>query len=146
MNLTERPSLGHISNQVLQITQNYNCSPHMPLWLKIIKITGFLAPEDYWYGGLSSWIYRLGYYTSSDDQSSTKFWLSAELEGQGKTSREDFDEILGSTHYAKPKVTEDTAKMLQAVAKTAVKLAGNKPCIASIGYTLNLKLMADLDW
>ena len=143
--LTERPSLGHISNQVLQITQHYNCSPHIPLWLKMIKITGFLAPEGCWYGGLSSWIYRPGYYTSSDDQSSTKLRLSAELEGQGKTSREDFDKILGSTHYVKPKVAEDAAKMLQSVAKTAVKLAGDKMCIASIGYTLAAKRMANLD-
>ena len=96
--------------------------------------------------GVSSWLYRPGYYTSSDDQSNTKLRLSAELEGQGKTSREDFDEILGSTHYAKPKVVEDAAKMLQSVAKTAVKLAGGKPCIASIGYTLASKLMVDLDW
>ena len=118
----------------------------MPLLLKMIKITGFLAPEGYWYGGLSSWLYKPGYYTSSDDQSSIKLWLSAELEGQGKTSREDFDEILGSTHYAKPKVAEDAAKMLQSVAKTAVKLAGDKPCIASNGYTLAVKRMADLDW
>ena len=93
--LTERLSLGHISNQVLQITQHYNCFPHMPLWLKMIKITGFLAPEGCWYGGLSLWIYRPGYYSSLDDQSSTKLRLSAELEGQGKTSREDFDKILG---------------------------------------------------
>ena len=109
--LMERPSLGHISNQVLQIIQHYNCSPHMPLWLKMIKITGFLAPEGCWYGGLSLWIYRPGYYTSSDDQNSTKLRLSVELEGQGKTSREDFNKILGSTHYAEPKVAEDAAKM-----------------------------------
>ena len=31
------------------------------------------------------------------------------------------------------------------MAKTVVKLAGNKPCIASIGYTLAAKRMADLD-
>ena len=118
----------------------------MPLWLKMIKITGFLAPEGCWYGGLSLWIYRPGYYTSSDDQNSTKLRLSVELEGQGKTSREDFNKILGSTHYAEPKVAEDAAKMLQSVAKTAVKLAGNRPCIASIGYTLAVKRMVDLDW
>ena len=35
--------------------------------------------------------------------------------------------------------------MLQSVAKTAEKLAGDKPCIASIGYTLDAKRMADLD-
>ena len=70
---------------------------------------------------------------------------SAGLEGQGKTSREDFDKILGSTHYAEPKVAEDVAKMLQSVAKVAEKLAGDKPYIASIGYSLASDLMAKMD-
>ena len=71
--------------------------------------------------------------------------MSAGLEGQGKTFREDFDEILGSTHYAKPKVADNAAKMLQSVAKTAEKLAGGKSCIVSIGYSLASELMADMD-
>ena len=109
---TERLGLPHIANQVLQITRDYSCSPHMPLWLKLIKIKGFISPDGCWYGGFSLWLFRSGYHTSSDDQNNTKLRLSAGLEGQGKTSREDFDKILGSTHYAKPKVAEDVAKML----------------------------------
>ena len=145
MDLTERLGLSHIANQVLQITRDYNCSPHMQLWLKLIKINGFISPDGCWYGGFSSWLFRLGYHTSSDDQNNIKLWLSAGLEEQGKTFREDFDEILGSTHYAKPKVAEDAAKMLQSVAEIAEKLAGGKSCIASIDYSLALELMADLD-
>ena len=67
------------------------------------------------------------------------------LEGHSKTSIEDFDKILGSTHYTEPKVAEDAAKMLQSVAKTAEKLAGDKPYIASIGYSLASELMATID-
>ena len=81
----------------------------------------------------------------SDEQNNNKLWLAAELNGHGKTSIKDFDEILGSTHYAKPKVAEDAAKMLQSVAKAAEKLVGDKPCIASIGYSLASELMAAMD-
>ena len=118
----------------------------MPLWLKLIKINGFVSPQGLWYGGFSSWLFRPGYHTLSDDQNNNKLRLAAELEGHGKTSIEDFDEILGSTYYAEPKVTEDAAKMLQSVAKTTEKLAGDKPCIASIGYSLASELMAKMDW
>ena len=45
-----------------------------------------------------------GYDTISDDQNNNRLRLAAGLEGHGKTSIEDFNEILGSTHYAKPKV------------------------------------------
>ena len=145
MDLTERPGLPHIVNQVLQITWDYNFSPHMPLWLKLIKINGFISQDGCWYGGFSSWLFCPGYHTSSDDQNNTKLRLSAGLEGQGKTFRENFDKILGSMHYAKPKVAEDAAKMLQSVAKTAEKLAGGKFCIASIGYLLASELIADMD-
>ena len=107
----------------------------MPLWLKLIKINGFISPDECWYRGFLSWLFRPGYHTSSDDQNNTKLRLSARLERQGKTSREDFDKILGSAHYAKPKVGEDAAKMLQSVAKTAEKLTGGKSCITSIGYS-----------
>ena len=117
----------------------------MPLWLKLIKINGFISPDECWYRGFLSWLFRPGYHTSSDDQNNTKLWLTAGLEGQGKTSREDFDEILGSAHYAKSKVAEDAAKMLQSVGKTAEKLAGGNSCIASIGYSLALELMANMD-
>ena len=60
LDLTERPGMSHISNQVTQITQDYNCSPHMPLWLKLIKINWFIAPPGVYFWGFSSWLFRLG--------------------------------------------------------------------------------------
>ena len=59
--------------------------------------------------------------------------MAANLEGEGKTSVDDFFAIFGSTAYAEPRVIEDAIKMLEAleaVSKTAVKLAGDQPCIA----------------
>jgi len=44
INLTERPSSESIVNQIFQITRDYNCSPHLPLWMKFIKSNGFLTP------------------------------------------------------------------------------------------------------
>ena len=108
-------------------------------------LDGFISPQGVWYGGFLSWLFRLGYHTISNDQNNNKLRLAAGLEGHGKTLIEDFNKILGSTHYAKPKVIEDAAKMLKSVAKTAEKLAGDKPCIASIGYSLASKLMGTMD-
>ena len=101
--------------------------PHMPLWLKLIKIIGFIDPSGVWYGGFSSWLFCPGYHTISEDQNNNRLRLAAGLEGDGKTSIKDFNKILGSTTYAKPKVIEDASKMLEAVSKTAVKLAGDQP-------------------
>lgn len=58
--------------------------------------------------------------------------MAANLEGEGKMSVEDFNKILGSTAYAEPKIIEDAIKTLVAVSKTTEKLAGDKPCIASM--------------
>ena len=71
--------------------------------------------------------------------------MAANLEGEGKTSVEDFNAILGSTAYAKPRVNENAMKMLVVVSKTAVKLAGNQPWIASMGYTHAVALMSEQD-
>ena len=145
LDLTERPGLSNISNQVSQITQNYNCSPHMPLWLKLIKINGFIAPPGVWYGGFSSWLFRQDYHTISEDQNNNRLRLAAGLEGEGKTSIEDFNKVLGSMTYAEPKVIKDASKILEAVLKTVVKLAGDHPCITSIGYLLAATLMGTMD-
>ena len=98
-----------------------------------------------WYGGFSSWLFRPGYPTLSDDQNNNKLRLAAGLEGHSKTSIEDFNKILGSSHYAKPTLVEDAAKMLESVSKTAEKLASDKPCIALIGYSLASELMVTMD-
>ena len=71
--------------------------------------------------------------------------METNLEGEGKTSLKNFKKILGSTAYAEPKIIEDAIKMLVAVLKTAEKLAGNKPCIASMGYTHAAELIGQLD-
>ena len=140
LDLTERPGLSHIENQVLQITQYYNCSPHMPLWLKLIKINGFVSPNGVWYRGFSCWLFCPGYHIILEDRNNNRLRLAAGLDGQGKTFIDDFNEILGSTHYVKPTVIKDASKMLESVSKIAEKLAGDKPCIASIGYSLASKL------
>ena len=64
LNLTERPGASSIVNQVNQITRNYNCSPHLPLWLKLVKVNGFLAPTGFWYGG-----FHLGFSVPDSQQS-----------------------------------------------------------------------------
>ena len=71
--------------------------------------------------------------------------MVANLEGEGKASVEDFDKILGSTTYAEPKIITDAIKMLVAVSKREEKLAGDKPCIASVGYTYAAEFMGQLD-
>ena len=146
LDLTVRPGLPHIANQVLQITQDYNCSPHIPLWLKLIKINGFISSQGVWYRGFSSWLFCPGYHTISEDQNNNRLRLVVDLEGYGKTFIEDFNEILGSTHYAEPNVIEDASKMLKSVLKAAEKLAGDKPCITTIGYSLASKHMGTMDW
>ena len=47
--------------------------------------------------------------------------------------------------YAEPKVIKDASKILEAVLKTVVKLAGDHPCITSIGYLLAATLMGTMD-
>ena len=71
--------------------------------------------------------------------------MAANLKGEGKTSVEDFNKILSRTAYVEPKITKDAIKMLVAVSKTTGKLAGDKPCIASMGYTHAEELMGQLD-
>ena len=68
-----------------------------------------------------------------------------QLKGDGKASIEDFNKILDCTTYAEPRVIEDASKMLEAVSKTAVKLASDHPCIALIGYTQAATLMSKMD-
>ena len=92
-----------------------------------------------------SWLFRPGYQTILEDQNNNRLRLAAGLDGEGKTSIEDFNEILGSTAYAEPKVIEDAVKMLEVVSKTAVNLAGDHPCIVSIGYTQVATFMSKMD-
>ena len=67
MNLPERTGVASIVNQVTQLTQNYNYSPHLPFWLRLIKINGFLAPIGVWFGGGgSSWLFRLKHPTAQN--------------------------------------------------------------------------------
>lgn len=56
-------------------------------------------------------------------------------------SVKDFDKLLGSTSYAEPTVTKEAIKMLVAVLKVAEKLAGDHPCIASMGYKYAAELV-----
>jgi len=63
------------------------------------------------------------------------------LEGERKSSVEDFDKLLGSIAYTEPTVTEEAIKLLVAVSKVAEKLAGDHPCIASMGYKYAAELM-----
>lgn len=44
--------------------------------------------------------------------------MAVNLEGEGKMFVKDFNEILGSTAYAEPKIIEDVIKMLVEVLKT----------------------------
>ena len=93
-----------------------------------------------------SWLFCPSYLTISKDQSNNKLRLTADLDSEGKTSIEDFNKILGSMAYAEPRMIEDAVKMLEAVSKMAVKLAGNHPCIILIAYTQAATLMSKMDW
>ena len=61
-------------------------------------------------------------------------------------SIEDFNKLLGSDVCAKPTITDEAIKMLETVAMAAKKLAGDHPCIASIGYKYAAKLMKFWAW
>ena len=67
--------------------------------------------------------------------------MAANLEREWKASIEDSDKLLGSTTYAKPKLTEDTIKMLMTVSTVAIKLAGDQLCIALMRYMYAAELM-----
>ena len=82
-----------------------------------------------------SWLFSPSYQIILEDQNNNRLRLAASLDCEDKMSVKGFNKILGSTAYAEPKVIEDAIKMLVAVSKRAVKLAGNIPCFASIGYT-----------
>ena len=154
LNLTERPSVNSILNEVHQLTRNYNCSPHLPLWMKLIKCNGFLAPTGMWFGGFSSWLFCLGFSQVLDNQDQLWLKTSASLEGERKASTKDLKIFLGITTYAKPKLIEEAIKILLAVTKLAMKLVGDQLCIALMGYTHAAELMCfhdqpiatNMDW
>ena len=145
MDLTERPEVAIIVNQVTQINLDYNCSFHIPLWLKLVKINGFLAPIRVWFGGFWSWLFQLGNQTISEDQNNNRLKKTANLEGEGTPHVKNYNKVLGSIAYTEPKIIEDAIKMLVAVLKTTVELTGNQPRIASTRYTYAAVLMGDLD-
>ena len=60
--------------------------------------------------------------------------MSADLEGEGKTSIKDFDEIPGSTTYIEPNMIKDAFKMIIAVSKAAIKLVEDQQCM--VGSTI----------
>ena len=82
LNLSERPSMGSIVNQSNQLTQTYNYSQHLPLWLKPIKCNGFLAPIGMWFGVFPSWLFRPGFSKISDNQDQLQPRMAANLEGE----------------------------------------------------------------
>mmetsp|Transcript_45753 Transcript_45753/g.49399 ORF Transcript_45753/g.49399 Transcript_45753/m.49399 type:complete len:176 (+) Transcript_45753:710-1237(+) len=67
--------------------------------------------------------------------------MSANLKREEKTSIKDFEKLLGIMTYAKPKLIKEAIQMLIVVAKVAIKLTGDQPCIASMGYTDAAELM-----
>ena len=97
MDLMERPGVANIVNQVTQFTQDYNCSPHIHLWLKLVKINGFLALTGVRFGSFSSWLFRPGHQTILEDQNNNRLNMAAKLEGEGKISVKDLNKNLGST-------------------------------------------------
>ena len=113
----------------------------MPLWVKLLKVNGFLVPPGLWFEGFSSWLFTPGFSTVSADQD--QLWLKtlANLEGEGKMSIEDFSKLLGSSACAEPTIIDEAVKMLETVAMVAKKLAGGHHCIASIGYKYAAELM-----
>ena len=86
LNLTEYPNVDIIVNQVSQLTQTYNCSPHLPLWLELIKCNGFLAPIGMWFGLFSSWLFRQGFPKILDNQDQLQLRMLANFEGGGGVS------------------------------------------------------------
>lgn len=72
--------------------------------------------------------------------------MAANLEGEWKTAVEDFDKILGSTIYVESKIIKEVIKMLTTVSKKIIKLAGDQPCIALMGYLYAAELMRYHDW
>ena len=124
INLTEKPSVDSIVNQIDQLTCNYNCSPHLSLSLKLIKCNEFLASMGMWFGGFIMVVQSgLGFSKISDNQDQLQLKMAANLEGEGKASTKNFEKLLGSTTYAKPKLIEEAINMLMAVSKVAMKLA-----------------------
>mmetsp|Transcript_63892 Transcript_63892/g.71524 ORF Transcript_63892/g.71524 Transcript_63892/m.71524 type:complete len:180 (-) Transcript_63892:819-1358(-) len=107
----------------------------------MLKVNGFLAPPGLWFGGFSCWLFTPRFLTVSAVQDQLRLKVSANLEGEGKISIKDFNKLLGSDVCAEPKTIEETVKMLETVAVAAKKLAGDHPCIASIGYRYAAKLM-----
>ena len=56
-NMTKRLNSANIMNQVYQITQDYNCSLYLPLWMKFIKSNGFFNIHGTLLGGFTLWLF-----------------------------------------------------------------------------------------
>ena len=59
--LVERNSNMNVVNQLLQNTGKFNCTPNIPLWIKLVKANGFLAPLGNSLGGFITFLFRPGY-------------------------------------------------------------------------------------
>lgn len=115
----------------------------MPFWLKLVKINGFLAPTCKLFGGFSCWLFGPGHQTFSEDKNNNRLRMATNLEGEENNSINDFNAILGSMAYIESRVFEYAIKILVAASKTAVKLAGDQPCIVPMEYTYATKLMSE---
>ena len=110
-NLTERLNSADIANQVHQITQYYNCSPFLRLWMKFIKPDGLLTPQGRWFVGFSMGLFLQGISTEREAQYRLCFLMATST--KVTEANEDFENLLSSYHYAEPKSVDEAITMIK---------------------------------
>ena len=89
--LTERPGVANIVYQVTQLTQDYNCSSHIPPLAKTDQDHRVTSSNRSMVWSFSSWLFQLGQQKISEEQNNPRLKMVTNLEGEGKASVEDFE-------------------------------------------------------
>lgn len=135
--LIEYNSNTKLVDQLLQITAYFQRQPNLSLWIKFLKVNGFLGSLGNTLGGFSVFLFQPGcsYVTVAEEQH--RFNLMAKIEGDNK----EYSKLLGSSHYSESKTVKDAGIMLEPTTNIAQVLVGDEECIATMGYALAVALM-----